>query len=66
MIDCSNQKNKYLENWLGKQKENLSHLYYGGYGETLLISKGEVLDCINNPSEIGLQANENKKVANNK
>jgi hypothetical protein len=53
-IDCSDQKKKYVEDWLTGQRESKRDFYYGGWGETILISKGQIIDVIANPSQVGL------------
>lgn len=50
-INCSAQGNNYSEEWLTKQKEAHRNFCYGGYGETLLIVRGKVLDFIGNPGK---------------
>lgn len=55
IIDCSDQKKEYVKDWLINQRENRSQFYYGGWGETILISKGEIIDFIANPAKIGIE-----------
>ena len=54
-IDCSDQKKMYVVDWLAEQEENQSKLYFGGWGETLLVNKGMVIDTIKNPALIGYE-----------
>ena len=53
-VDCSNQTKDYVINWLLSQKENQEGLYFGGWGETLLLEKGNIVDFIKNPGQSGL------------
>ena len=55
-IDCSNEKKKYLVDWLVVQREINKDFIYGGCGETILISCGKIIDFILNPGRFG-QAN---------
>ncbi len=59
-IDCSDQTKKYVGAWLIGQKENRKEFYYGGWGETLLISKGDILDFIKNPGQLGFEKTKEK------
>ena len=59
-IDCSDQTKKHVVDWLIGQRENRKDLYYGGWGETLLISKGEIVDLIKNPGELGFEKTKQK------
>lgn len=52
-IDCSEQENRYVEEWLTDQKESNKHIYSGGWGETLLIEQGNVIDILRNPGQSG-------------
>lgn len=52
-IDCSEQDNRYIEEWLRDQKESNKYVYSGGCGETLLIERGHVIDMIRNPGQSG-------------
>lgn len=52
-IDCSEQDNRYIEEWLADQKESNKHVYSGGCGETLLIKQGNIIDMIRNPGQSG-------------
>ena len=49
-IDCSDEEKKYIEDWLIGQREK-QDFYFGGWGETLLIEKGEIADFIRNPGQ---------------
>lgn len=60
IIDCSDQNNKYVETWLSDQKRN--GLYYGGFGETLLIDKGNLIDHIKNPGQLGQEQTKEKLI----
>jgi hypothetical protein len=59
-IDCSDQTKEYVIDWLIGQRENKKELYYGGWGETLLIEKGTIVDLINNPGQLGLDKTKEK------
>ncbi len=59
-IDCSDGTKKHVEDWLIAQRENKKHFYHGGYGETLLISKGEILDFLSNPGYLGYEKTKQK------
>lgn len=50
-IDCSLQENNYVEEWLRHQTNTLESLYSGGWGETLFIVRGKILDFIRNPGK---------------
>ena len=52
-IDCSDQAKKYIVDWLIGQRENKKEFYYGGWGETLLLSQGNIVDVIKNPAQFG-------------
>ncbi|MCZ8286011.1 MAG: hypothetical protein O9353_11215, partial [Bacteroidia bacterium] len=54
-VDCSDQTKKYVIDWLIGQSENKKHFYYGGWGETLLISKGDIVDFLINPGQLGYE-----------
>jgi hypothetical protein len=54
MIDCSEQNQEYIETWLKEQKVTNKDFYYGGNGETLLVSNGSIIDYIRYPMAIGL------------
>lgn len=56
LIDCSEQNKLYVEEWLTNQRENRRGFYYGGYGETLLIHKGILVDFIKHPSKLKIEA----------
>ncbi|MES2772555.1 MAG: hypothetical protein V4722_00130 [Bacteroidota bacterium] len=53
-IDCSDQTKEYVVEWLAGQGENKKYFYYGGWGETLLIAQGIIVDVIENPGKLGL------------
>lgn len=59
-IDCSCLTKQSVVDWLTGQRENGKNFYYGGWGETLLISKGEILDVIKNPAQIGFKGTKEK------
>ncbi len=59
-IDCSDQTKKYVVDWLIGQRENKKHFYYGGWGETLLISKGDIVDFLSNPGQLGYEKTKQK------
>ena len=54
-IDCSEQDKRYIEEWLWDQKESNKCVYSGGWGETLLIERGHIIDMIRNPGQSGLE-----------
>lgn len=54
-IDCSDQTKQYVVTWLEAQGKNQHELYYGGYGETLLVAKSTIKDYIKNPGQLGLE-----------
>lgn len=54
-VDCSDQTKKYVIDWLIGQRENKKHFYCGGWGETLLISKGDIVDFLINPGQLGYE-----------
>jgi hypothetical protein len=53
-IDCSDQSKEYIVEWLNKQREGKTEFYYGGWGETLLLYKGDIAAYISNPAKLGL------------
>lgn len=59
-IDCSDPSKKYVEDWLIGQRRNMKDFYYGGWGETLLISKGQIIDFIQNPGRLGVDETKKK------
>lgn len=59
-VDCSDQTKKYVVDWLIEQRENKKNLYYGGRGETLLISKGDIVDFLGNPGQLGYEKTKQK------
>lgn len=59
-IDCSDQSKEYIVDWLEKQKEGDIHFYYGGWGETLFLYKGNITDYISNPAKLGLSQTKKK------
>lgn len=59
-IDCSDQRKEYVEDWLIRQGDNKKDFCYGGWGETLLISKGDIIEFIGNPGKIGQVKTEEK------
>lgn len=50
-INCSAQENSYVEEWLTRQKEAYRNFYFGGWGETLFVVRGKILDFIGNPGK---------------
>jgi hypothetical protein len=52
-IDCSDQTKEYIVDWLVKQRESNKEFYYGGWGETLLLDQGNIVDYISNPAKLG-------------
>lgn len=51
-IDCSDQDKQYVVDWLSNQ--SIDHdFYYGGYGETVLVSNGRIIDFIKYPAHLG-------------
>lgn len=61
-IDCSDQSKEYIVEWLDKQREGKKEFYYGGWGETLFLHKGDIVDYISNPAKLGL-ANTKEKLS---
>lgn len=59
-IDCSDQSKDYIVEWLDKQREGKKEFYYGGWGETLFLYKGVIVDYINNPAKLGLKKTKEK------
>ena len=59
-IDCSDQTKKYVVEWLIAQQDNKQDFYYGGYGETLLVEKGKIIDFITYPGQLGLEKTKEK------
>lgn len=59
-IDCSDQKKIYILDWLSKQQENKKDFYFGGWGSTVLIKNGNVVDSIKNPSQLGFEKTKEK------
>lgn len=54
-FDCTDQnKMKHVEDWLTGQRESKQHFYFGGWGETVFVEKGEIIDFIANPGQLGL------------
>ncbi len=49
IIDCSDQSQDYLENWLKAQDPKLKWLYAQGHGELLLIKNGALSELIKFP-----------------
>ncbi len=58
MIDCSSQEQKHIENWLLNQKNEA--FSYGGFGETLLLKEGKIIDFIKYPTNLGLSKTKEK------
>ncbi len=54
-IDCSEQDNRYVEDWLDKLATDMKFFYSNGYGETLLVSHGIVIDFIKYPADLGVE-----------
>ncbi len=50
--DCSDQRKQFVIDWLIGQPKNQEELYYGGWGGTLLIEKGIIIDLIKNPGKL--------------
>ena len=59
-IDCSDQSKEYIVQWLEKQKEGNIQFYYGGWGETLFLQKGDIVEYISNPAKLGLAKTKEK------
>lgn len=51
-IDCSKQNKQYVIDWLSDQSKD-HDFNYGGYGETVLISNGRIIDFIKYPAHLG-------------
>ena len=58
MVDCSSQEQKYIEKWLLNQKNKV--FSYGGFGETLLLKEGKIIDFIKYPADLGLSKTKEK------
>lgn len=58
MIDCSSQEQKHVEKWLLNQKNEA--FSYGGFGETLLLKEGEIIDFIKYPASLGFDKTKEK------
>ena len=54
-IDCSEQDKRYVEDWLDSLAKDMKMFYSNGYGETLLLSHGSVIDFIKYPGNIGME-----------
>jgi hypothetical protein len=59
-IDCSDQTKEYVVEWLTVQQDNKQDFYFGGYGETLLVAKGKLIDFIKYPGQLGLEKTKEK------
>jgi hypothetical protein len=59
-IDCADETNQYVLDWLIEQQNNKQGFRYGGYGETLLVERGEIIDYIKYPAELGLEKTKEK------
>ncbi|MBL4898684.1 MAG: hypothetical protein JKX76_03435 [Colwellia sp.] len=59
-IDCSDQTKKDVDEWLIGQKESKQYCYTDGLGETLLLDKGEIIDFIKNPGQLGFDQTQEK------
>ena len=58
-IDCSRETN-YVEQWLVEQGYGQQDLCYGGWGETLLLENGKLIDFIKNPAGLGYESIKHK------
>lgn len=54
-IDCSDQTKQYFVKWLNEQGNNKDEIYFGGYGEIILVANSAVKDYIKNPGQHGLE-----------
>jgi len=54
-IDCSNATGGFIESWFESQSKEIIGLLYGGWGETLLLSYGNILDFISYPAALGYE-----------
>jgi hypothetical protein len=54
-IDCSEQENRYVEDWLATHSKGTEYLYSNGYGEMLLVENGRVVDYIKFPGALGIE-----------
>ena len=59
-IDCSDNQTTYVEQWLIEQTENPYELYSSGYGETLLLKNGQLIDFIKYPAKLGYEKTKEK------
>lgn len=57
-IDCSEQTNKYVEDWLVSQSPQ--NLYSNGYGEIIFVAYGKIIDYIKYPGELGIEKTKTK------
>ena len=54
-IDCLGQENKYVKDWINSQSSSIQRSYLNGYGETLLVNYGKVINHIKYPGELGIE-----------
>jgi len=52
-IDCSDQTKQYIVDWLIEQRASDKDFYCGGWGETLYLNNGNIIDFIKYPAHIG-------------
>lgn len=60
IIDCSDQKKIFLEEWLKNQKEEYKYFYTGGYGETIFVKKNNINKYFKNPGSMSVEEIENE------
>ena len=53
-VDCSDQRQEYIMKWLTTQPRLFNDSYHGGWGETLLLKNGFIVDYIKYPGKLGL------------
>ena len=54
-IDCLGKENKYVKDWINSQSSSIQRSYLNGYGETLLVNYGKVINHIKYPGELGIE-----------
>jgi hypothetical protein len=59
-IDCTEQEKRYVEVWLKNQSASAQYYYSNGYGETLLVEHGQIVDVIRYPGELGIEKTRSK------
>ncbi len=57
---CEVQPNDVIEAWLLEQARKNPNFRFGGYGETVLLERGKIVDFILNPAKLGLDGIKDK------